>query len=129
MIAAVAQESRSAPVLGRSNIRRQNMSRISWPVQPSCLAAPEDGRTPKHWLGILTVICIGLLSLASNAAEFGASPKRMPPPGVTVPEDVRGELQKAAAELGNEIEQLKSSLASKPQLLDLLPDVQIFHNA
>jgi dienelactone hydrolase len=39
------------------------------------------------------------------------------------------ELQRGADELGREIESLRTALKGKPQLLDLLPDVQIFHNA
>jgi pimeloyl-ACP methyl ester carboxylesterase len=41
----------------------------------------------------------------------------------------REELTAAVAALGKEIDSLRGVLKSKPALLDLLPDVQIYHNA
>src|SRR5215472_2032600 len=52
----------------------------------------------------------------------------VPPPGVAIPDADRKELEAGIAELGKEIEALRTSLAGKP-LLELLPDVQIHHNA
>jgi hypothetical protein len=52
----------------------------------------------------------------------------VPPPGVAIPEADRKELEAGVAELGKEIDALRTSLAGKP-LLELLPDVQIYHNA
>lgn len=58
------------------------------------------------------------------------NPKKLnPPPGVVVPAEVKAELTAGAAALGKEIEALRSSLKAKPELLALLPDVQIYHNA
>ncbi len=63
-------------------------------------------------------------------ANFQPNPKKLnPPPGVVVPAAVKAELTAGAAALGKEIETLRVSLASKPALLALLPDVQIYHNA
>jgi hypothetical protein len=53
----------------------------------------------------------------------------VPPPGIKIPDADRGELQKGVAELGKEIDSLRAALRSKPALLDLLPDVQIYHKA
>ena len=53
----------------------------------------------------------------------------VPPPGVVVPPAERAELETGVAELGKEIEALRAALKTKPALLDLLPDVQIYHNA
>src|SRR5204863_6980733 len=53
-----------------------------------------------------------------------------PPKGTNVPPEVRAELQAGAAALGKELQELAPWLAkNKPKLLELLPDVQIFHNA
>jgi dienelactone hydrolase len=52
-----------------------------------------------------------------------------PPKGVAIPPAIRTELSAGAAKLGLEIESLRAALKSKPALLELLPDVQIFHNA
>lgn len=55
--------------------------------------------------------------------------RRIPPPGVEVPENDRKELAAGIEELGKEIDGLRTSLKGKAALLDLLPDVQIYHNA
>jgi dienelactone hydrolase len=84
------------------------------------------------------VRCISVLALALAAALLPADGpqdnlpdkvKRIPEPGIAVPDDVRSELQAGAAELGKEIESLRSALKGKPELLDLLPDVQVYHKA
>lgn len=63
-------------------------------------------------------------------ANLQPNPRKLnPPPGVVVPADVKAELTAGAAALGKEIEALRSSLKAKPELLALLPDVQIYHNA
>jgi pimeloyl-ACP methyl ester carboxylesterase len=54
---------------------------------------------------------------------------RVPPPGLPIPTDIQQELEKGLADLGNTIQQLQSELKSKPGLLELLPDVQIYHKA
>jgi predicted peptidase len=53
----------------------------------------------------------------------------VPPPGVAIPDATRKELEAAVAELGRIIETLRADLKDKPALLDLVPDVQIYHNA
>jgi dienelactone hydrolase len=53
----------------------------------------------------------------------------IPPAGITVPEADRNELQAGVDALGKEIETLRGQLKGKAALLDLLPDVQIYHNA
>ena len=46
-----------------------------------------------------------------------------------MPEPDRAELAAGVAALGKEIEALRFTLKAKPELLALLPDVQVFHNA
>lgn len=53
----------------------------------------------------------------------------VPPPGIAVPAEVRKDLQAGVEALGKRIEQLKTELKAKPDLLALLPDVQIYHRA
>src|SRR5207302_8199729 len=55
--------------------------------------------------------------------------RRIPPPGIRIPDSDRAELEAAAGELGREIETLRGELKSKPALFDLLPDVEIYHKA
>jgi pimeloyl-ACP methyl ester carboxylesterase len=53
----------------------------------------------------------------------------VPPKGINIPAAERTELQSGVDGLAKEIESLKSELLGKPNLLALLPDVQIYHNA
>ena len=72
-----------------------------------------------------------LLFLAASALAQTppSTQKQNPPPGVTIPDADRKELETATAALGREIEALRGSLKANPALLALLPDVQIFHKA
>jgi hypothetical protein len=53
----------------------------------------------------------------------------IPPPGIVVPSADQAELKAGVEALGEEIEALRPQLESKPALLELLPDVQVYHNA
>lgn len=53
----------------------------------------------------------------------------VPPPGISVADADRVELEGGVFRLGKEIAELREELKNKPELLELLPDVQIFHNA
>ncbi|MFA6543499.1 MAG: prolyl oligopeptidase family serine peptidase [Limisphaerales bacterium] len=83
------------------------------------------------------------LNLAAAAEKKAAAPakkaaapvlqpnprKLNPPPGVVVPAAVKAELAAGVAAQGKEIEALRASLKGRPELLALLPDVQVYHNA
>jgi hypothetical protein len=82
--------------------------------------------------------CVLTLCLFAVAAPlFADGPKdniaekvrRIPPAGVAIDDSARQELQAGVDELGKKIEALRGSLKGKPQLLELLPDVQIYHKA
>jgi pimeloyl-ACP methyl ester carboxylesterase len=53
----------------------------------------------------------------------------VPPKGIATPAADRAALQAGVDELGKEIDALRDALRRKPDLLALLPDVQIYHNA
>ncbi len=55
--------------------------------------------------------------------------KRIPQPGITIPENDRAELETGAAALGQKIESLRGEFAGHTDRLALLPDVEIFHKA
>jgi pimeloyl-ACP methyl ester carboxylesterase len=55
--------------------------------------------------------------------------RAVPPPGIRITEEARADLTRQVDDLGREIEDLRQSLAKKPALLELLPDVQIYYNA
>jgi dienelactone hydrolase len=48
---------------------------------------------------------------------------------VKVPEEIRAELGSGVKALGGDIAKLRADVATKPELLRLLPDVEIFHKA
>src|SRR5437667_148089 len=61
---------------------------------------------------------------------IAADPTRqIPPPGIPIADGARRELEVGAAALGQEIQALRAVLKEKPAMLELLPDVQIFHKA
>lgn len=79
----------------------------------------------------------GILALSMAAGLHADGPgdnradkvRPVPPPGIEIPADVAAELRAGSAELGKAIVTLRSELKSKPTLLELLPDVQVYHNA
>lgn len=75
------------------------------------------------WPAVLLMICLAPRVMAAEEI------RRIPPQGVAVPNGDRAELQAGIEELGKAIDGLRDSLKAKPGLLDLLPDVQIYHNA
>ncbi len=84
---------------------------------------------------ILSCLCTSIV-LASPLFADGPSDnvadnvRRIPPvPKTKVSAEDKADLQRGAEELANEIQSLRGILKNKPELLALLPDVQIFHNA
>ncbi|MDB5320185.1 MAG: alpha/beta hydrolase: peptidase or carbohydrate esterase [Phycisphaerales bacterium] len=69
-----------------------------------------------------------ILSLAPLARAQEAI-KPIPPIGKELPAVDKAELEGAIAHLDKEIRMLRLTLESKPALLALLPDIQIYHNA
>src|SRR5439155_1581380 len=82
-------------------------------------------------LAALFVAVVAITGRADGPADNIVDKVRPVPPKPKEPVSVadKAELQKGADELGAEIESLRTVLKAKPDLLALLPDVQIFHNA
>ncbi len=80
---------------------------------------------------------IFILSLLTTAFAFADGQKDnlpdqvrpIPPPGIKIADADRTELESGVAALGHEIEALRGALKARPALLDLLPDVQVYHKA
>ncbi len=78
----------------------------------------------------LSLLAMGVLAQAGQAGnDSPESVPRIPKAGVAVSAEDRAELEAGITALGKEIEALRANLKSKPALLELLPDVQIYHNA
>ncbi|MBL6765668.1 MAG: hypothetical protein ISQ14_12005 [Verrucomicrobiae bacterium] len=74
-------------------------------------------------------LCSAALLADGPADNRPENVRPVPPPGIEVPEKTRTELRAGADQLGRKIEDLRLSLAKKTALLDLLPDVEIYHKA
>ena len=75
------------------------------------------------WAAALTLLADG------PADNLPDQVRRVPPAGIKISDENRGELQNGASELEHEIELVRGALQSKPALLELLPDVQIYQKA
>lgn len=75
--------------------------------------------------------CLVMAAAADGPADNRPdNVRRIPPlPKNPAASDVKAELRGKAEALGKEIESLRADLKGQPQLLDLVPDVQIFYNA
>jgi len=81
---------------------------------------------------IVAVDCFPAEPSAKKPASPAHQPnpgKLNPPPGILVPPEVKAELTASTTALAKRIDLLRADLASKPALLKLLPDVEIFYNA
>ena len=75
-------------------------------------------------------LLFGFIAISPRGAQQNnADVRSLPPKGIEVSAADRAELEAGLAELGKEIEVMRVALKSKTALLDLAPDVQIFHNA
>lgn len=79
-------------------------------------------------LCLLLLLCTPLHAdgPGDNLAE---NVRRIPPPGVLIPEEIRTGLTAECGRLGEAIEGVRGQLSGKPEQLRYLPDVQIFHKA
>jgi pimeloyl-ACP methyl ester carboxylesterase len=83
-----------------------------------------------RWTFALILLVAAALVRADGPADnVSADVRPVPPPGLAIPDGDRTDLQAGADALGKEIDGLRTALKGKPALLDLLPDVQIYHNA
>ena len=86
--------------------------------------------TASRWLlGSLVLVGASALLADGPGDNIAEKVRPVPPPGVKIAAGDRQELETGVAALGKEIADLRIALASKPALLELLPDVQIYHNA
>ncbi|MCC6357087.1 MAG: hypothetical protein IT577_24645, partial [Verrucomicrobiae bacterium] len=73
---------------------------------------------------------VSLSPFTAPAAEArSATPKQYPPKGIEIPAAVRSDLEGGLAQLGREIDSLRSRLRTSPKMLELIPDIEVFHKA
>ena len=92
-------------------------------------AHPSNIMSRRFFGTVLVLSLCEVLVLGADGPVAGRVIPRMPPPGIPIPPEIRSELASGVASLGLEIQELSRQLKAKPALLELLPDVQIYHNA
>jgi pimeloyl-ACP methyl ester carboxylesterase len=84
----------------------------------------------RQFLSLSLFLVVTARACADGPADNIAEKVRpVPPPGITVPDADGAALRQGAEALGKEIAALRESLAGKPALAELLPDVEIYFNA
>ena len=83
----------------------------------------------KQFLAISFALLFAHSICAGEAFDDPLKARRIPPPGAALKPEDRAVLEKGVEALGKDIAALKDELKDKPQLLELLPDVQIYFNA
>lgn len=120
-----------------SSDSRLSPSRLSLTRLSTALSSPRPLRRHPFAAG-LALVGLSLTTLAGpmplHAALYDgpgdnniASVRRIPAAGIAVSPSDRDELEKGIALLGAELDSLHKTL--KPEMRDLLPDVQIYYNA
>lgn len=79
----------------------------------------------------LLLLCISTATLHADGPldNIPEKVRRVPPPGLAIEEKFRAALSAGVEELARELAALTPLLDKKPALAELLPDVEIFHNA
>jgi dienelactone hydrolase len=84
----------------------------------------------KRFWAIGALLILTLAARADGPADnLPGQVRRIPPPGMALAEPERTQLQAAVDVLGQYIAGLRTALRNKPALLELLPDVEIYHKA
>lgn len=84
---------------------------------------------PRRWGWFAAFVFVSSLRADGPKDNLVENVRPIPPPGVAIPEAERRSLQSGADDLGKRIDGLRAALKGKPALLELLPDVQIYHKA
>jgi hypothetical protein len=82
-----------------------------------------------RWTFALLLLAAAFVRADGPADNLPDNVRPVPPPGVKIADADRAALEDSTRALGKEIDELRTSLKGKPALLDLLPDVQVYHNA
>jgi Prolyl oligopeptidase family len=79
---------------------------------------------------LLATVLTASVARADGPADNAAAKVRpIPPPGIALADSDRSSLRTGVDALGKEIEDLRQKVQDKPALLELLPDVQIYHQS
>jgi predicted peptidase len=83
-----------------------------------------------RWLSLVALTVTACLAGADGPQDnIPEKVRSIPPKGIELSATERTELAEGVKALGLEIDRVRTALARKKALLELLPDVQIYHNA
>ncbi|MBL8822921.1 MAG: prolyl oligopeptidase family serine peptidase [Planctomycetia bacterium] len=83
----------------------------------------------RHILLLFILPLVTITSYGSLQDKQADNFRRLPPAGIKISDADRAELTKDVAALEQEIKDARKELQGQPRLLDLFPDVMIFHKA
>lgn len=90
----------------------------------------EKATMSSRWVSLFLFLLLCALARADGAADnLSDKVRRIPPAGVALPEADRSLLKAEVDKLSQEITGLRNDLKSRPDLLELLPDVEIYGSA
>jgi len=78
---------------------------------------------------IAFLVCVPVAAADGERDNQVDNVRKVPPPGIAVPEADRAELEKGLADFTQDLDALRGEIKSKPALVALLPDVQIYLSA
>ena len=78
---------------------------------------------------LIPLFLVGFALADGPADNRSDQVRRIPPPGLAIPEPARQELGDGAGRLAAELESLRTDLAAQPALLAVLPDIEVLHKA
>lgn len=78
---------------------------------------------------LATSLCVTLIAWDGNQDNIPDKVRQIPPPGVKISDADREELTKSVVDFEQEIQAVRKELNGQPRLLELLPDVLIYHKA
>jgi pimeloyl-ACP methyl ester carboxylesterase len=85
--------------------------------------------TARCFLASFVLGCATLLYADGPGDNLPDKVRPVPPPGIEIPTTDRQALEAGVEQLAKEIEEVRQSLQMKPALLELLPDVEVYHKA
>src|SRR4051812_42708214 len=126
MVIQIITESTQIPAATRKSARASTPgSNRGWQARRSVPFSPVKSRILLALLVFALAPAASAAPLKSNSTPAPETPSKRvsPPKGIPIPPEIRAELEQGVADLGSDIEALRTTLKAKPNLLDLLPDV------
>lgn len=113
------------PSIPRPSVKSFFSAKFALPLAQACF---KDSIMTMRMIVTFGILCVCFSALGAEQNPM-TSVRRAPPPGVPISASDRAALESGVEKLGKEIADLRTGLKSKPELLDLLSDVEIYLKA